>query len=285
MWHEVCCRSACSARASSASPFAKASKGVTGERCRTNVAAWSVHLCCSQHGNCRALTRPARARPGAGRAGGVRCRCVDHGRPDPGRSENHCLRVARGERRYCPATTSAGVALVRTAGTGPCLLGKTCGYDDGGIWTSDGCSGEFIAGQVAEEPTTPKPFEHIPNIGFLLYGGEKGQVYFRLFSYARYLNQRNIAASYTDFFGVEHALQQRQGHPAGEVLRAVQRMVLNAEVPVRPLRLVVECVARGSSTGRRRRQSELHVQSLHLGRCRHHLADDRPQHGSPDFPI
>jgi hypothetical protein len=113
----------------------------------------------------------------------------------------------------------------------------------------------------------------------------EGQVYFRLFSYARYLNQRNIAASYTDFFGIEHALQQRQEHPAGEVLRAVQRMVLNAEVPVLPLRLVVECVARGSSTGRRRRQSELHGQSLHLGRCRHHLADEGPQHGSPDFPI
>ena len=182
-----------------------------------------------------------------------------------------------GERQYCPATTSAGVALVRTAGTAPCLLGKTWGYDDGGIWTSDGCSGEFIAGQVAEEPTRPKPFEHIPNIGFLLYDGEKGQVYFRLFSYARYLNQRNIDASYTDFFG-------RRARPsAGEVLRAVQRMVRDAEVPV--LRLVVECVAGRSGTGRRRRQSELHVQSLHLGRCRHHLADDRPQHGSPDFPI
>ena len=115
-----------------------------------------------------------------------------------------------GEREYCPATTSAGVALVRSTGTAPCLLGKSWGYDDGGIWTSDGCSGEFIAGPVTEEPARAKPFEHIPNIGFLLYDGEKGQMYFRLFSYARYVNQQDIDASYTDFFGVEHTVQQRQ---------------------------------------------------------------------------
>jgi hypothetical protein len=42
-----------------------------------------------------------------------------------------------------------------------------------------------------------------------LYDGKKGEVYFRFFSYARYLNQRNIDACYTDFFGVERALQQR----------------------------------------------------------------------------
>ena len=109
-----------------------------------------------------------------------------------------------GQRQYCPATTSAGVALVRVTGTAPCLLGKTWGYDDGGIFTSDGCGGEFVAGQVAQEQTRARPLEHVPNVGFLLYDGEKGQIYFRLFSYARYLNQRNIDASYTDSFGVEH---------------------------------------------------------------------------------
>jgi hypothetical protein len=43
-----------------------------------------------------------------------------------------------------------------------------------------------------------------------LYDGEKGQIYFRLFSYVRYLNQRNIDESYTDAFGVPHTVQQRQ---------------------------------------------------------------------------
>jgi hypothetical protein len=115
-----------------------------------------------------------------------------------------------GQREYCPANTSAGVALVKSTGAGPCLLGKTWGYDDGGIWTSDGCSGEFVAGQVAEGPAKTKPLEHVPNLGFLLYNGEKGQIYFRLFSYVRYINQRNIDESYTDSFGVSHTVQQRQ---------------------------------------------------------------------------
>ena len=38
----------------------------------------------------------------------------------------------------------------------------------------------------------------------------KGEIYLRLFSYVRYLNQRNIDGSYTDAFGVEHTVQQRQ---------------------------------------------------------------------------
>jgi Protein of unknown function (DUF3011) len=118
---------------------------------------------------------------------------------------------AAGERNHCAADTSAGVALVKSTGTAPCLLGKTWGYDDTGIWVSDGCSGEFVAGQAATSQTEKKkPFEHIPNLGFLLYDGEKGQIYFRLFSYVRYLNQRGIDASYTDAFGNTKTVQQRQ---------------------------------------------------------------------------
>src|SRR5437899_2901653 len=116
-----------------------------------------------------------------------------------------------GERNHCAADTSAGVALVRSIGTAPCLLGKTWGYDDTGIWVADGCSAEFIAGRAAQAETEKKkPFEHIPNIGFLLYDGEKGQIYFRLFSYVRYLNQRDIDATYTDAFGNTKTVQQRQ---------------------------------------------------------------------------
>jgi len=130
--------------------------------------------------------------------------------PTPQPPQTVTCESREGQREYCPADTSAGVALVRTMGTAPCLLGKTWGYDDGGIFTSDGCSGEFIAGKVSQAPTRTKPLEHVPNLGFLLYDGEKGQIYFRLFSYVRYLNQRNIDASYTDFSGVERSVQQRQ---------------------------------------------------------------------------
>ena len=92
--------------------------------------------------------------------------------------------------------------LLRSAGDAPCLLGRTWGYDQAGVWVSDGCSGEFGTGPVGEqEPSKPRPLSHIPNVGFLLFDGDKGQIYFRLFSYGRYLNQRNLDDSYVDAFG------------------------------------------------------------------------------------
>ena len=115
-----------------------------------------------------------------------------------------------GERQQCTADTSAGVALVSASGAAPCLLGKTWGYDDTGIWVSDGCGGEFVAGQTTQQSEKKKPLEYVPNAGFLLYDGEKGQIYFRLFSYARYLNQLNIDPSYVDAFGVTQPIKQRQ---------------------------------------------------------------------------
>jgi hypothetical protein len=110
-----------------------------------------------------------------------------------------------GGRQHCPVDTSSGVTLVKSTGTTACLLGKTWGYDDTGVWVSEGCGGEFAAGAAAasQEQTQKKdkPPEYIPNLGFLLYNGEKGQIYFRLFSYARYLNQRSLDPTYVDGFG------------------------------------------------------------------------------------
>jgi hypothetical protein len=116
-----------------------------------------------------------------------------------------------GQRTNCPADTSAGVVLQRSFGEAPCLLGRSWGYDQTGIWVSDGCSGDFITGRAAPPETTkPKPLQHIPNVGFLLFDGEKGQIYFRLFSYGRYLNQRNLVETYVDSFGNTHSVQRRQ---------------------------------------------------------------------------
>jgi len=115
-----------------------------------------------------------------------------------------------GERQHCPANTSSGVALVKSTGAAPCLLGKSWGYDDTGIWASDGCSGEFVAGATGEPARKEKSPDYVPNIGFLLYEGEKGQIYFRLFSYVRYLNQRSLDATYVDAFGNSRTVQLRQ---------------------------------------------------------------------------
>jgi len=120
-----------------------------------------------------------------------------------------------GERKSCPADTSKGVALARSTGDAPCLLGKTWGYDDQGVWVSDGCSGVFVVGEKlpdAAENTEPrkKSPAYIPNLGFRIYEGDKGQIYVRLFSYVRYLNQKGLDPSYTDYFGSTHTVQQRQ---------------------------------------------------------------------------
>ena len=101
--------------------------------------------------------------------------------------------------------------LVRSRGEAPCLLGRTWGYDQTSVWVSDGCSAEFATGAVADaKPTKPKAPTYIPNAGFLLVDDEKGQIYFRLFSYGRYLNQRNLEGSYVDAFGNTKEIQRRQ---------------------------------------------------------------------------
>jgi hypothetical protein len=118
-----------------------------------------------------------------------------------------------GQRIQCAVDTSKGVALIRSRGSAPCLFGDTWGFDAAGIWVSDGCSGVFLVGGVGQVQTTEikqKAPSYVPNAGFLLFDGEKGQIYFRLFSYARYLNQRNLDPSYVDAFGNTKTVPLRQ---------------------------------------------------------------------------
>jgi len=120
-----------------------------------------------------------------------------------------------GGREFCPANTSKGIALARSFGDSPCLLGKTWGYDDAGVWVADGCSAEFVVGEalakvVADAQPRRKPLDHIPNLGFLIVDSEKGEMYVRLFSYVRYLNQKGLDPTYTDSFGNTKTVPQRQ---------------------------------------------------------------------------
>jgi hypothetical protein len=124
-----------------------------------------------------------------------------------------CTSVVGG-RQVCPADTSTGVILLRSMGEAACLLGKTWGYDANGVWVSDGCSAEFAVGPktpAAERPAPEKRSpEYVPNAGFKLFEGEKGEIYMRLFSYVRYLNQKGLDDEYTDFFGNTHPVPQRE---------------------------------------------------------------------------
>jgi hypothetical protein len=140
-----------------------------------------------------------------------------------------CFSASGGPRTHCAAETSGGVALLSSTGGAACLLGRTWGYDAEGVWVSDGCGGEFFASRAQAAPAaapapgaTPPPApeeqapteaqspEYIPNLGFLLYEGEKGQIYMRLMSYARYLNQKGLDDTYTDSFGTTRAVSQRE---------------------------------------------------------------------------
>ena len=184
-----------------------------------------------------------------------------------------------GERQHCPANTSQGVALVRSTGTAPCLLGKTWGYDDAGIWVADGCAGEFIAGLSVEQASEKKkPLEHVPNVGFLLYEGEKAEIYFRLFSYARYLNQKDLEPTYTDSFGNTITVKQREDFQLNKFFAPFSGWFMTPAFPLLPLRLVFQSLAGRPRPGCRRGQPQLHVQPLRHARSGNHVAPQRPQY-------
>jgi Protein of unknown function (DUF3011) len=125
-----------------------------------------------------------------------------------------------GQRQYCPAKTSAGVALVKSSGPAACLLGKTWGYDDTGVWVADGCGAEFQLGQASDTgaqapatgPAVPEPNEPTklrteswgefdPGDGFLVGRNSKGELAISGYALVRYLNQTRGEQTFTDHLG------------------------------------------------------------------------------------
>jgi hypothetical protein len=121
--------------------------------------------------------------------------------------------ASTGERVHCAADTSAGVALVSSTGTAACLLGKTWGYDDKGIWVSDSCAGNFALGQLASNqasvavplPTVPQTIEtwgeFDPGQGFLIGRSSAGQLSISGYALVRYVNQTPGEQTFTDHLG------------------------------------------------------------------------------------
>ncbi|MHC4710786.1 MAG: DUF3011 domain-containing protein, partial [Planctomycetota bacterium] len=76
----------------------------------------------------------------------------------------------------CEADTSTGVLLQSSFGAAECVLGRNWGYDDQGVWVSEGCSGEFLV--PLQEPESEHPEERWgfldPGKGFLLGKGPAG---------------------------------------------------------------------------------------------------------------
>lgn len=146
-----------------------------------------------------------------------------------------------GTRRHCAADTSAGVVLARRTGTGECLLGKSWGYDDTGIWVQDGCAGEFLAGPAstpsgdaadATDPATGtapagkrKPTDRIeswgefePGDGFLVGRGDAGELAISAYALVRYINQMPVGQTFTDHLGNVRPVDARNDFFAHRVL-------------------------------------------------------------------
>jgi hypothetical protein len=136
-----------------------------------------------------------------------------------------------GARTVCPGRTSAGVALMKEIGPAPCLLGKTWGYDDKGVWVADGCSGEFQLGQPAkagEQTAPPAPASgqpggvprtpqgevetwgvFDPGKGFLVGRSDLGELAISAYALARYVNQMPGESTFTDHLGNTRAVDGR----------------------------------------------------------------------------
>ena len=162
-----------------------------------------------------------------------------------------------GERRHCAADTSAGVVIARSTGTAACLLGKTWGYDDEGVWVSDGCGGEFVVagapgtgaeassgdfspvGVATTAPRTAAPanetWGHLdPGRGFLLGRGDRGEISLSAYGLVRYLDQRDDDGVFTDHLGRERPVDGRKDIYSHRVL-----VWLNGWVGVPKLRYTI----------------------------------------------
>ena len=131
-----------------------------------------------------------------------------------------------GEGQRCPADTSAGVILLRSAGEAACLLGKTWGYDDTGVWVSDGCGGEFQLGQAAQpsgaaaqapagagRKPTPAEIEQwgefTPGAGFLVGRSSAGELAISGYALVRYVNQMPGEQTFADHLGNTRSVDGR----------------------------------------------------------------------------
>jgi hypothetical protein len=130
--------------------------------------------------------------------------------------------ASTGAREHCDADTSSGVVLVKSTGAAACLLGKTWGYDDTGIWVTDGCSGEFLTGaaavSAAPAPTSAPLRPHVPieewgdfapGNGFLVGRGSAGELSISGYALLRYINQMPGEQTFTDHLGNERTVDGR----------------------------------------------------------------------------
>jgi len=143
-----------------------------------------------------------------------------------------------GKQQHCAADTTAGVVLLKSTGSTGCLLGKTWGYDDTGIWVKDGCSGDFMVSQAssafmlepetvteagtgavtetaAPQKTPPRDQDEdwgffSPGQGILLGRNQYGQASLSGYALVRYINQMPADQTFIDHNGDTQDVHARQ---------------------------------------------------------------------------
>jgi hypothetical protein len=124
-------------------------------------------------------------------------------------------------RTYCAGDTSSGVLLVRSTGAAECLLGRTWGYDQMGVWVSNGCAGEFAFGQSAQSPAPAPPDsreptprvetwgEFDPGDGFLVARTSVGELSISGYGLVRFIDQSPASQRFVDHLGNERTTDGR----------------------------------------------------------------------------
>ena len=101
-----------------------------------------------------------------------------------------------------------------------------------------GVSGAASAGATIKNPfdnyggqDAPKTWgAYTPNFGYKVANTEMGDMSVSIYSYVRYLNQKNLAPTYTNYFGVTSTLQQRQDVQINKVQIKFLGWVLNPKM-------------------------------------------------------
>ncbi len=130
------------------------------------------------------------------------------------------------ERTYCAGDVSSGVVLITSTGSGECLLGRTWGYDQRGVWVTDQCSGEFAFGGLSQQTTTPDatpapqtPREPTPRLetwgefdpgdGFLVARTSFGELAISGYGLVRFIDQTPGSQTFIDHLGDDRATDGR----------------------------------------------------------------------------
>jgi len=87
---------------------------------------------------------------------GCRAEFVVRGKPKPTVRAVVCESL-NNTRSDCPAETQFGVAIVRQLSEAECVLGKSWGFDEKGVWVSEGCHAQFALGGYRLPPDAVPP--------------------------------------------------------------------------------------------------------------------------------